>query len=44
MTWHIQDKPDALEGIRNNYSQTLTENRNPFVIVQNTHGRSLVKR
>jgi endonuclease I len=32
MTWHIQDKPDALEGIRNNYSQTSKQkNRNPFV-------------
>ena len=30
--WHTQDKPDVLEGNRNNYSQTSRQqNRNPFV-------------
>lgn len=32
MTWHINDKPDVLEGNRNNYSETsIQKNRNPFV-------------
>ena len=32
LRWHTQDKPDVLEGNRNNYSQTSTQqNRNPFV-------------
>lgn len=32
LKWHTLDKPDALEGNRNNYSQTsIQENRNPFV-------------
>lgn len=32
MTWHIQDKPDALEGNRNDYSEaSIQNNRNPFV-------------
>ncbi len=30
--WHIMDKPDALEGHRNDYVQTtIQKNRNPFV-------------
>ena len=32
LKWHILDKPDALEGNRNNYAQTsMQKNRNPFV-------------
>ena len=32
MTWHINDKPDVLEGNRNNFSETsIQKNRNPFV-------------
>lgn len=32
LTWHTQDKPDALEGLRNDYAQTSKQkNRNPFV-------------
>ena len=30
--WHTMDRPDASEGLRNNYSQTsIQKNRNPFV-------------
>ena len=32
LKWHMQDKPDELEGNRNNYSETsIQKNRNPFV-------------
>ena len=32
LTWHTQDKPDVLEGNRNDYVQTSKQkNRNPFV-------------
>ena len=32
LTWHTQDKPDVLEGNRNDYCQTSRQqNRNPFV-------------
>ena len=32
MSWHIQDKPDVMEGNRNNYVESSTQgNRNPFV-------------
>lgn len=32
LRWHTLDKPDALEGNRNNYSETSKQkNRNPFV-------------
>ena len=32
LKWHTLDKPDALEGNRNNYAQTsIQKNRNPFV-------------
>ena len=32
LKWHTQDKPDVLEGNRNNYCQTsVQQNRNPFV-------------
>ena len=32
LTWHTQDKPDVLEGNRNNYAQSSNQkNRNPFV-------------
>ena len=33
LTWHTMDKPDALEGHRNDYVQnsTVQKNRNPFV-------------
>ena len=32
LEWHTMDKPDALEGLRNNYSQSSKQgNRNPFV-------------
>ena len=32
LRWHTQDKPDTLEGNRNNYAQTSRQkNRNPFV-------------
>ncbi len=32
MEWHIADKPDMLEGNRNNFSQnSIQKNRNPFV-------------
>ena len=32
LKWHTQDKPDVLEGNRNNYCETsIQENRNPFV-------------
>lgn len=32
ISWHTQDKPDVLEGNRNNYAQTSRQgNRNPFV-------------
>ena len=32
LKWHTMDKPDVLEGNRNNYSQTSKQkNRNPFV-------------
>ena len=32
LTWHINDRPDVLEGNRNDYSQTSKQaNRNPFV-------------
>ena len=32
LKWHTLDKPDQLEGNRNNYSQTsIQKNRNPFV-------------
>ena len=32
LTWHTQDKPDALEGHRNDIAQaSLQKNRNPFV-------------
>ena len=32
LTWHTQDKPDLLEGNRNDYCQTSRQqNRNPFV-------------
>lgn len=32
ISWHTQDKPDVLEGNRNDYSQTSRQqNRNPFV-------------
>jgi len=32
LKWHTQDKPDALEGNRNNYAQSSKQkNRNPFV-------------
>ena len=32
LKWHMQDKPDELEGNRNNYCQTTDQkNRNPFV-------------
>ena len=32
LKWHTLDKPDVLEGNRNNYSQTSTQkNRNPYV-------------
>lgn len=32
LKWHMQDKPDELEGNRNNYSETSKQkNRNPFV-------------
>ena len=32
LKWHTLDKPDALEGNRNNYSETsIQKNRNPFV-------------
>ena len=32
MTWHLQDKPDVMEGRRNNYAETsIQHNRNPFV-------------
>ncbi len=32
LKWHTADKPDALEGNRNNYAeQSIQENRNPFV-------------
>ena len=32
LKWHTQDKPDALEGNRNNYAESsIQKNRNPFV-------------
>ena len=32
LKWHAQDKPDVLEGNRNNYAeQSIQKNRNPFV-------------
>ena len=32
LKWHTMDKPDALEGVRNNFSETSKQkNRNPFV-------------
>ena len=32
LRWHAQDKPDVLEGNRNNYCETsVQKNRNPFV-------------
>ena len=32
LQWHTQDKPDLLEGRRNNYSESsIQQNRNPFV-------------
>lgn len=32
MSWHCSDKPDVMEGNRNDYSQTsMQKNRNPFV-------------
>ena len=32
LKWHTQDKPDILEGSRNNYAQSsIQKNRNPFV-------------
>ena len=32
LTWHTNDKPDVLEGNRNNYAQSSDQkNRNPFV-------------
>ena len=32
LKWHMQDKPDELEGHRNDYSQkSIQKNRNPFV-------------
>ena len=33
MSWHVSDKPDVMEGNRNNYSQntSMQKNRNPFV-------------
>lgn len=32
LKWHTQDKPDVLEGNRNNYAQSSNQkNRNPFV-------------
>ena len=32
MSWHTQDKPDIMEGNRNDYSETsMQKNRNPFV-------------
>ena len=32
LSWHTMDKPDVLEGNRNNYSESSTQkNRNPFV-------------
>ena len=32
LQWHTMDKPDALEGLRNNYSESSNQhNRNPFV-------------
>ena len=32
LQWHTQDKPDVLEGNRNNYAETSKQkNRNPFV-------------
>ena len=32
LRWHMQDRPDVLEGNRNNYSETsIQKNRNPFV-------------
>ncbi len=32
MTWHLEDRPDAMEGNRNDYVQTTKQgNRNPFV-------------
>ena len=32
LEWHIMDKPDVMEGNRNNYSETSRQkNRNPFV-------------
>ena len=32
LKWHTQDKPDVLEGNRNNYCETsIQKNRNPFV-------------
>ncbi len=32
LTWHINDKPDALEGHRNDFAESsIQKNRNPFV-------------
>ena len=32
LKWHTMDKPDALEGVRNNYAENSKQkNRNPFV-------------
>ena len=32
LKWHTMDRPDALEGLRNNYAETsIQKNRNPFV-------------
>jgi endonuclease I len=32
LTWHTEDKPDVMEGYRNDFSETsLQKNRNPFV-------------